>query len=737
MDLLKFNEATKWTEGLPVGNGYTGVLSYGSLKHERLSINNSSLWSGYPKNQNNPESLVYIDKVRQLLDKGKYHRANKLVESKLNGGYSESYMPLGDVFIDITAGEITNYNRYLDLKNGLVYVTSDNLKSELFANYPSNIVCYKLEGKFSLKVTATSKLHYKTYYENDSNIFNLVGNAPDEVVPNYVTKCPNPIRYNEGNGMAFSLSITVDTDGYVVADNNAINVSNASYFKMYFTTATGFTKYNELPIVSTESVVYMSKTRLQNLDYNKLKEEHIQDYQTIYNKNILSISSTEEVNIPTLLKNIKLNNIPNELIEAFYNFGKYLMIQGSRKGGQALNLQGIWNEDIRPAWSSNYTLNINTEMNYWPVSKCNMIECIEPFVDLVYELSQNGMDTAKTNYGVDGFCCNHNTDIWRKTSPVKGNANFMFEPLCGVWLVNELYSHYKNFNYKELKEKMFSIISGATKFVSEYLVKKGEYYLVSPSTSPEAVFTDKVFPCGTSIATAFDMGLVKQLFINYLEMDNSSDFSKEVATKLNSLYPFKQGKLGIQEFYEDKQNSDKGHRHFSPLYCLYPANLITYYGNKQELQMAKDLFESRITHSKNHIGWSAGWGICLASRLHDKQHNEEIIYSLFKNSVFPNLFDAHFPNIFQIDGNFGFIAGVNEMLVYEENGVLELLPSLINNMENGKLIGYVYNGNIINFEWKNNLVTKIECAGKIRVLSKNLSKDIIVSKNVQIVEGIY
>ena len=736
MNILRFNEATKWTEGLPVGNGLTGVIAYGSLKKERLAVNNSSLWSGYPKDQNNPESLEYLDNVRKLLDKGKYRKANKLVEEKLCGGYSESYMPLGDIFIDITSGEINDYNRYLDLEKGLVYAESTSLKSELFANYPSDIVCYKLEGKFSLKVTVSSKLQYKTFFDNSTNIFNLCGNAPDEVVPNYVIKCTNPIRYNEGKGMAFSMCIAFDTDGHLVGDDNTIIVENATYFKMYFTTATGFTKYNEMPIVSTETVVNIAKSKLKILDYEVLKKQHIVDYQSIFNKNEFKLTDSKVHNIPELLNMNKLENVPVELVEAFYNFGKYLMIQGSRQGGQALNLQGIWNEDIRPAWSSNYTVNINTEMNYWPASKTNLMDCIMPFVDLVYELSINGKQTAKTNFGINGFCCNHNTDIWRKTSPVKGNPNYMFEPLCGVWLVNELYSHYKNANFIQIKDKMYEILKSATTFVNEYLIEKDGYYVISPSTSPEAVFNDIIFPCGTSIATAFDMALCKQLFINYLEMDNNSEFANEIKIKLDKLYPFKKGKLGISEFYNDKQICDKGHRHFSPLYCFYPTNLITYYGNKQELNMVKDLFDCRISHSKNHIGWSAGWAICLASRLHDKQHNEEIIYSLFKNSVFPNLFDAHFPNIFQIDGNFGFIAGINEMLVYEENGVLEMLPALINNLENGSLKGYVYNGINIDIEWQNGEVVKVNSTEKIKVLNKHLSDKIKVN-NVDIVEEIY
>ena len=288
----------------------------------------------------------------------------------------------------------------------------------------------------------------------------------------------------------------------------------------------------------------------------------------------------------------------------------------------------------------------------------------------------------------------------------------------------------------DIKDKVFDIVKQATIFCNEYLVERDGYYMICPSTSPEAAFTHYLIQVGVSVATAFDMSIVKQLFINYLELDHESKFAEEINRKLEKLYPIQEGKLGVAEFYNDKQIADLGHRHFSPLYCLYPGNLVTYYGNQKELDLCKRFFDSRISHQKQHIGWSAAWTICLASRLHNKQVNEDVIYSLFANSVFSNLFDAHFPSIFQIDGNFGFVAGMNEMLVYVENDTLELLPALINNIQTGKLSGYIYNGIKIDFEWKDGLVTKVNSSGDIKLLNIRLAKDITLSKNIKIVEEI-
>lgn len=732
MSKLIYNKvAKKWIEALPVGNGLTGVMAYGSLCEERLAINNSSLWSGYPKDQNNSESLNYLDEVRKLLDKGKYHKADKLAMDKLKGGYSESFLPLGDIFIKFNCDNNEDYRRELDLDTAVLKASSKDVNSELFANYPSNIVCYKIQSnkKISVKISASSKLKYSTFCDGDS--FSLIGNAPDFVMPNYVLS-KEPIDYKRGFGMGFCLTLKIESDGDVTYSNREVEVCNFTNCIMYFTTKTGYNGFDKMPNVDAKSLVNTAKSVLKAQNYAKLKEEHIQDYRSIYTKQTVSFGSEYKGLTTTLLESVKEDNIPKELVELFYNYGKYLMIAGSRKGGEALNLQGIWNEDIRPAWSSNYTVNINTEMNYWPVSRCDLLECYEPFFRLVKELCVTGRKTAKTNYGVGGACCNHNTDLWRKTSPVIGCTNFMFEPLCGAWLVNEMYFHYKNAQLEEYKQEVFEIVKQFAIFINEYLVKKDGKYIITPSTSPEAMYRDKLFVCGISVATAFDMSVARQLLQNYLEMDSNSDFARKIKEKLDNLYPIKEGKLGVSEFYNDKQITDKGHRHFSPLYALYPANLIK--KNTKEYELCKKLFACRVSHSKNHIGWSAGWGICLASRLHDRESTNTIMYSLFTKSVFSNLFDAHFPNIFQIDGNFGFVAGVNEMLLYEQDKTVELIPNLIDSISCGSVTGMVVNGAKISFSWMDNLVTNVSSTKPIKVINKRLSKDIKIDKNIQIVE---
>lgn len=726
-------EANKWIEALPIGNGKTGAMLFGSFTKERIAVNDGTLWSGYPKQNDNPESLDNLEKARELLRQGKYKKADVLIKDKMKGGYSESYLPLGDIFISYDGANGNDYERKLSLDNAIFSARNDNVTVEAFANFPSDVIAYKINAKtpISCVITLSSQMPSSTVFDGT---FCLIGRAPDEVVPNYVVSAKNPIKYDEDKGMAFCLALAVETSGKKECFNDKIKVENATEIILYFASATGFIDSYSMPITDKEIVKNKAKAKLIDLCYDKLKKEHIADYQAIYQRQSVKISNTSGKSSLQLLNDAKNGDVSSELIETFYNFGKYLLIAGSRQGGQALTLQGLWNEDIRPAWSSNYTVNINTEMNYWPSIRCNLVESVEPFINLVYELIKTGEHTAKVNYGAKGFCCNHNVDIWRKTSPAVGACNFMFEPLCGAWLANEAYEHYKNGKLSQYEDKIKAVVTKTAEFLVSYLVKEEGYYIITPSTSPEAVFRHNLINCNVSVATAFDMAVTRQALANYLEIDDKSAFSKEVAEKLNALYPIKVGRSGISEFYDDKKIIDKGHRHFSPLYAFYPSSLIGYYQNPTMREAVRKLFNERISHSKNHIGWSAGWGICLASRLRDGKTASDIIKSLFKNSVFDNLFDAHFPSIFQIDGNFGFVAGINESLLTVEDGVIEFLPAKIKYFDSGVVKGMVVNGVTIDFEFSNYVVTKITTTDSIRVVNKNIAQNCVFEGNIKLEE---
>lgn len=741
MQTIKYTKAAKiWREALPLGNGYMGLMIYGSLKKERLCFNDGTLWSGYPKDYNSKVSLDNLENVRKLIFEGKNAEADALCEEKLTGFYSEAFMPLGEISLKFSGLDKTDYSRSLDLSTAVHTVKSKGCTAETFSSYPDKISVYKIktDKPFSVKIKAKSKLKYEVGTEKN-NLF-LLGNAPDYAAPNYLRTELHPIRYNEKKGMAFCLQTQVQTNGEICYKSNYIKVKNATELTLYFATATGFNGFDKMPETSRNTVKQKCKVLLNSVskDYDTLKTNHIDDYSSLYNNQRISFNCNNDTNADKLLKSVKNGNDEKALTELLYNYGKYMIISGSRKGGQALNLQGIWNNSVRPPWSSNYTVNINTEMNYWGASRSGLSECIEPLIQMVYEALQNGRKTAEINYGCRGFACNHNVDLWRKTPPVKGDANYMFAPLCGVWLSNEIYAHYINGFLEDYTDKIKEIVTESARFACDFLVMHYGKYVVCPSPSPENVFSHNGKNCKLDYASAFDMGLVKQAFQNALELTDDNELKAEIKDKTLLLYPFKEGKNGICEWHTDYEAPEPGHRHFSPLYAFYPANVIGFYTDKKQTEWVRNLFKTRTDNSTQYIGWSAAWAICLSARLREKETAQKVIRSMLCHSVFKNLFCVHPPFYFQIDGNLGFVAGINEMLITEENGIVELIPALPDNFgKSGEVRNMVVNGAKISFKWQNGFVTEIHSDKPVKILNKHLQSELITNENISIEESLW
>lgn len=738
MDKLWYKSAAKaWKDALPIGNGISGVMVYGGKNKEKLAFNDCTLWSGYPKNQDNSSSLQNLDKARQLVFDGKNDEADQLAQSKMIGHYSESFMPLGMVELIFGATDKGAYKRQLDISNAINTCAFGGTKREAFVSYPDKIAVYNIcfDKKNSVTIKAKSKM--RSQVEIDKSL-NLIGNAPDFVAPNYLRTCLHPIDYKGGKGMSFCLRIEVVSDGKMIFGKKDIKIVDAKEITLYFATATGYINSFEMPSVDTNVAMQKCIDILKQVDkkYDIVKQRHIEDYKGIYGKSSFSLNDQNEIPTNQLLALAKSGKTSNALIELFYNYGKYLTIAGSRSGGQALNLQGLWNNSMRPPWSSNFTANINVEMNYWGASSANLNECLSPFVDLVYEVMQHGKSTAKVNYGCRGFACNHNVDIWRKSAPVQGNSSYMYAPMCGVWLACELFEHYKNGKLTEHKDKIFEIIKSATEFVCDYLVLHDGYYVTAPSASPENKFVNKDGKrCALDYASAFEIGLVRQIFANYLEIGDDT-LVQNVKEKLEKLYPFSNGKNGINEWHTDFVTPEKGHRHFSPLYGFYPARAIKYYADETQREWVRQLFHYRVDNCTWFVGWSVAWAICIAGRLHDAELAKTLVDNMMAKSVFRNLFNVHPPSLFQIDGNYGFVGGINEMLVYTENDLIELLPACPNTWQSGKVKGYVVSGATIDFEWKDGKITKVSSDKKVKIYSKHFDEKTVATSNIQIVSNI-
>lgn len=739
MNIIAYDRpAANWREALPLGNGHTGIMIFGSLRQERLCFNDGTLWSGYPKDYNRSESLQSLEQVRKLIFEGKNKEADSLCEQKLSGFYSEAFMPLGEVTISFCKMATEDYSRSLDLSNAVHTVKSRGCTAEAFSSYPDKVSVYRIAAKrpFSAVIKVKSKLrHESAAYGRD--LF-LLGNAPDYAAPNYLRTELYPIRYNEKKGMAFCLQAHVQTDGKIKVKRNSLIIENASELTLYFVTATGYRGCGKMPETGREAVrrECMAAMNSVSKDYEVLKARHIADFSSLYGAQSVSFGCDDRRNADKILRSVKKGGDEKALCELLYNYGKYMTVSGSRRGGQPLNLQGIWNDSVRPPWSCNYTVNINTEMNYWGASRCGLSDCIEPLIRMVYEAMQNGRKTAEINYGCRGFACNHNVDLWRKTPPVKGDANYMFAPLCGVWLANELYAHYRNGSLGEYENEIREIVTEAARFACDFLILHGGKYVICPSPSPENVFTHNGSACKLDYASAFDMGLVRQAFRNALEFSADEELKAEIGEKAPLLYPFIKGEDGICEWHGEFKTPEKGHRHFSPLYAFYPGNIIEFYGNRQQAEWVAKLFACRIDNSTQYIGWSAAWAVCLAAKLRDGDTVRRVIRSMLTHSIFKNLFCVHPPFYFQIDGNMGFVAGINEMLLSEEGGVIELIPALPESYGSGEVRNMTVNGAKISFAWQDGAVTRVSSDKPIAILNKHLNADLTIDGSISLRENI-
>lgn len=711
--------AKKWNEALPLGNGFTGLMIYGSAKREKICFNDGTLWSGYPKDYNSASSLENLEKVRSLIFEGRNYEADKLCEKELIGFYSEAYMPLGEMNLHFRNTDNKGFIRSLDLETAVHTVTTESFNSECFSSFPDKISVYRVKTlkPFSVKITAKSKLRHKV--TTDDGI-NLMGNAPDYAAPNYLRDELNPIRYNEKKGMAFCLRTEIDTDGKISAERRGMLIENATEMTLYFVTATGYLGFDKMPETSREAVKELCVSALKEAEksYEILRKRHTEDFSALYGAQ--SVTFNADVDIPTdkLIKKVQDGGDERALSELFYNFGKYMTVTGSRKGGQALNLQGIWNDSVRPPWSSNYTTNINAEMNYWGASRAGLSDCIEPFINMVYEALTTGRKTARINYGCEGFACNHNVDLWRKTPPVQGDPSYMLAPLCGVWLANEIYTHFENGFLDEYKDKIEEIVTESARFANDYLVMHEGNYVICPSSSPENCFRKDGKRCTLDYGTAFDMALVCQVFKNALKISEDEKLKEAIREKTPLLYPFKKASTGISEWHTDYENHEKGHRHFSPLYAFYPGNIIGY-SDKEKREWIADLFKFRLDNSGQHIGWSAAWALCLSAKLRDEETFRTVLRNLLCYAVFDNLFCVHPPHYFQIDGNLGFIAGINEMLLTEEEGEIELIPTLPDNFKkSGQVKNMVVNKAKISFSWEDGVITHFESDRPVKIKNK-------------------
>ena len=721
-------QATSFTQALPIGNGSLGAMVYGKVPEEYISLNIDTLWSGTGRKQDKYLDRSILEEAKKLSLSGKYYEADKLVEKNLLGEYNESYMPLGILkYRYINIDKPWEYKRELDLEKAIVktnFLSGDvEYTSEIFASYPARAIVLSIRAskKSALNIEFALESKLKVDIIADKSFSIVKGFAPSHVEPNYVDS-NNPIIYDENNsGMPFCTYMEIESeDGIITANSNKIYVKAASEIRIILTADTGYLKRKYSIDYDINRCIQACKKRMEGIrdkSYTYILQEHLNDYQKLFYKSIFKLES-ETIKGDTS-ERIKLFREGSEdlgLYCLYYHYGRYLLISSSRKGSEASNLQGIWSEELRPAWSSNFTININTQMNYWPAGVCNLLECYEPLLSLLKDLSVAGKETAKKNFYCEGWVANHNVDIWRSTKAVAGMAKYAFWPMGGVWLSTSLFEYYKYTRDKDLLTKeIYPILKGSAEFCLSWLEKLDDGYYHTPlSTSPENTFYDKDGrECAISYSSTMDIALIKELFKDILYSSRILKVEDDFIAKLKRVYaklpPYNIGKDGkLQEWIEDFSEVNKGHRHFSPLFAFFPGTTISDKENEKFIAAVEKFIEIRLENGGGHTGWSLAWIINLYAKLGNVEKALKYLRELIANSSYDNLLDLHPPLgenefekvVFQIDGNFGGISGIANMLLKCINGKGEISKNLTKIWKKGSISGLLdFEGKEVNLEW--------------------------------------